>query len=196
MTPRPHDENAPGEDGPHGPGSADRAPAGAAGQGEVEENGGQAVDRGAPPALATPPGGSAAPGGVSPRPAAAGATGTVSRTRVSAAWTAVGAGLVFLVLVVVFILENLQEVRVTFFGAHWTIPLGIDLLLAAVLGGLVVLLVGMARVLQLRMAARRHTRAHHGPRPATAAPDGGTGPAPAGPQAGEPTPPGPGAPRP
>jgi uncharacterized integral membrane protein len=65
------------------------------------------------------------------------------------------AGLVFLVVVLVFILENLQDVKVSFFGAHWTIPLGVDLLLAAVLGGLVVFTAGAIRLLDVRRSARR-----------------------------------------
>lgn len=76
-------------------------------------------------------------------------------TRASATWTALAVGLAFLVVVLVFILENLQKVKVTFFGAHWRAPLAVDLLLAAVLGGLVVFMTGTLRILQLRRHARR-----------------------------------------
>lgn len=82
-------------------------------------------------------------------------------TRASAAWTALAVGLALLVVVVVFILENLQDVKVTFFGLHWKIPLGLDLLLAAALGGAVVFAAGALRMLQLRLHARRH-RAQEG----------------------------------
>jgi uncharacterized integral membrane protein len=61
--------------------------------------------------------------------------------------------MVLLVAVVVFILENLKRVRVTFFGVHWRIPVGIDLLLAAVLGGAIVFSAGAVRLLQLRWQA-------------------------------------------
>ena len=84
-------------------------------------------------------------------------------TRASAAWTALAVGLALLVVVVVFILENLQDVKVTFFGLHWKIPLGLDLLLAAALGGAVVFAAGALRMLQLRLHARRH-RGPGGPR--------------------------------
>lgn len=80
----------------------------------------------------------------------------VPSTRASAAWTALAVGLALLVVVVVFILENLQDVKVTFFGAHWKIPLALDLLLAAALGGAVVFAAGALRMLQLRLHARRH----------------------------------------
>ena len=80
----------------------------------------------------------------------------VPATRASAAWTALAVGLALLVVIVVFILENLQDVKVTFFGIHWKIPLALDLLLAAALGGAVVFAAGALRMLQLRLHARRH----------------------------------------
>jgi uncharacterized integral membrane protein len=76
-------------------------------------------------------------------------------TRTSAAWTALAVGLALLVVVLVFILENLQKVKVSLFGLHWYAPLAVDLLLAAVLGGLVVFMTGALRILQLRRHARR-----------------------------------------
>jgi uncharacterized integral membrane protein len=67
----------------------------------------------------------------------------------------VAIAIVALVIVLVFILENLHATDATFFGAHWRIPLGIDLLLAALLGATVVFVIGAARVVQLRLLARR-----------------------------------------
>jgi uncharacterized integral membrane protein len=83
---------------------------------------------------------------------------TVPTTRTASIWVALGAVLVFLTVILVFILENLTAVKVTFFGAHWKIPLAVDLLLAAVLGGLIVLFTGAVRILQLRRLARRRAR--------------------------------------
>lgn len=82
----------------------------------------------------------------------------VPRTRAGTLWAVVGVGLALLVVVLVFIFENLHAVRVSFFGAHWRAPLGLDLLLAAVLGGSVVLTFGIVRMAQLRLVARRHQR--------------------------------------
>ena len=73
-------------------------------------------------------------------------------------WTATAFGLILLVVVLVFILENLQDVKVNFFTVHWRIPLGIDLLLAALLGGLVVFTAGAVRLLQLRRQSRRKSK--------------------------------------
>ncbi len=80
------------------------------------------------------------------------------RTRISAFWIALVVSLVVLVLLIVFVLENGRDARVSYFGAHADLPLGVALLLGAVIGGLVVALAGAARILQLRARARRLRR--------------------------------------
>jgi putative membrane protein len=62
------------------------------------------------------------------------------------------------VLILVFILQNLQSVDVYFLVFHWHLPLAVALLFAMVLGAVVVLAFGAERILQLRVAirARRH----------------------------------------
>lgn len=74
---------------------------------------------------------------------------------------AVAAGLVLLVILLVFILQNLQEVKVTFFTVHWRAPLAVDLLFATVLGGLVVFAAGSVHIIRLRRVARRHRHERH-----------------------------------
>ncbi|MGH9307564.1 MAG: LapA family protein [Acidimicrobiales bacterium] len=74
-------------------------------------------------------------------------------------WAWVGFSLVCLVVIAVFVLENLGSVPVSFFGAQWRAPLAVDLILAAVLGGLIVFGFGSVRIVQLRRAVRRHRRA-------------------------------------
>jgi uncharacterized integral membrane protein len=66
--------------------------------------------------------------------------------------------MLLLVLILVFVLQNLSATNTNFFSIKWTIPLGLDLLLAALLGGLIVFLLGVARMLQLRRLARRYSR--------------------------------------
>jgi putative membrane protein len=83
---------------------------------------------------------------------------TIEPTRTSMVWTMVGTGVVLLVAILVFILQNGQRVRVRFLMADGTLPLGVALLFAALLGALLVLVAGAARVLQLRVVARRHRR--------------------------------------
>ena len=84
---------------------------------------------------------------------------SVPSTRVSVSWTIVAIAIVALVIVLVFILENLHATDATFFGVHWRIPLGLDLLLAALLGAIAVFVIGAARTLQLRLLTRRTMRA-------------------------------------
>lgn len=83
---------------------------------------------------------------------------TVEPTRTSMVWTMVGVGVVLLVAILVFILQNGQRVRVRFLMVDGTLQLGVALLFAALLGALLVLVAGAARVLQLRVVARRHRR--------------------------------------
>lgn len=82
-----------------------------------------------------------------------------THTRASGLWAAVVVALLVLLVLLVFILENGHDAKVTFFGAHGNLPLGVALLLAAVFGGLVVVLAGTARILQLRRRARRDHKA-------------------------------------
>lgn len=86
------------------------------------------------------------------------ATGAPRLTRTSAIWAATGAALLLLILLIVFMLQNSTKVAVDFLGVTGTIPLGLALLIAAVGGGVVVAVAGMARVAQLRMNARRIRR--------------------------------------
>ena len=88
---------------------------------------------------------------------------TIEPTRTSMVWTMVGVGVVLLVAILVFILQNGQRARVRFLMANGTLPLGVALLFAALLGALLVLVAGAARVLQLRVVARRHRRADQVP---------------------------------
>ena len=88
---------------------------------------------------------------------------TIEPTRTSMVWTMVGIGVVLLVAILVFILQNGQRVRVRFLMANGTLALGVALLFAALLGALLVLVAGAARVLQLRVVARRHRRTDQGP---------------------------------
>ena len=105
----------------------------------------------------------------------------VKRTRVGAVWVASALfALVLLLLLLIFILENSQKVDISFFGAHGHLPLGVALLLAAVLGVLLVVIPGTGRIIQLRMVARRHRRAEAAPAEARVAANPGSAPAGAG----------------
>jgi lipopolysaccharide assembly protein A len=80
------------------------------------------------------------------------------RTRLSGAWTAVVVGLVALIVILVFILQNQKSVEVSFLMFSGHLPLAVALLFAMILGGLIVFAFGAARLLQLRMVAGRARR--------------------------------------
>ena len=80
------------------------------------------------------------------------------RTRLSGAWTAVVLGLVALVVILVFILQNPKSVEVSFLIFSGHLPLAVALLFAMILGALIVFAFGAARLLQLRMVAGRARR--------------------------------------
>ena len=58
----------------------------------------------------------------------------------------------------VFTLQNDTSQAYEFLWFDFTLPSGIAMLVAAICGGLIVALLGLGRVLQLRLAARRHRR--------------------------------------
>jgi uncharacterized integral membrane protein len=88
-----------------------------------------------------------------------GANGDPRRpTRAALVWTATVAVLVLLGLLIVFILQNQEQVSVQYFGLVGSVPLGIALSIAAVLGGLFVAVTGAIRIVQLRTAATRLRR--------------------------------------
>jgi uncharacterized integral membrane protein len=101
---------------------------------------------------------SPSPGGL-PAPAQQPAQHVVRRTRMGGWWVASALFALVLLLLLIFILENGQRANIGFFGAHGHLPLGIALLLAAILGVLLVLIPGTGRIIQLRMLARRHRKA-------------------------------------
>lgn len=89
------------------------------------------------------------------------------RTRLSGAWTALVVGILALLLILVFILQNLQSVELSFIAFHGHLPLAVALLFAVILGAIIVLAFGAARITQLRMVARtaRRQNAKAGPPP-------------------------------
>ena len=80
----------------------------------------------------------------------------VPKTRTSATYSGVAVGLLVLVLVIIFIAQNLHDSRVHYLGLNFQLPIGLLILASAVAGGIIVLLVSAARVAQLRLMARRH----------------------------------------
>jgi uncharacterized integral membrane protein len=109
-------------------------------------------------------------GGLPTEPAARGAgspRGT-GRTRISAAWIWITVGAVVLALLLVFILQNTRSVKISFFTANGTLPLGVALLLAAIGGLLLAGIVASLRIWQLRHRLTGQRRLLHRLRPSSA----------------------------
>jgi uncharacterized integral membrane protein len=80
------------------------------------------------------------------------------QSRTSRAWVAVLAFGIVLVLLIIFIAQNTQSVRVSFLGWDGHAPLAVALLIAAAAAILVTAVAGTLRILQLRRRIGRHGR--------------------------------------
>ncbi|MBF6128448.1 LapA family protein [Nocardia brasiliensis] len=76
-------------------------------------------------------------------------------SRTGNTWVALVAGALILIVLLVFILQNLDQVNVGLFFWHFSLPLGVAVLLSVIGGALVMALVGGVRILQLRRAAKK-----------------------------------------
>jgi uncharacterized integral membrane protein len=83
----------------------------------------------------------------------------IPSTRASRAWVRVLPALIVLVILLIFIFQNRQDVRISFFGWSGMLPLAVALLASAALGMLVLLILGSVRMLQLRRQVRRRKKA-------------------------------------
>jgi uncharacterized integral membrane protein len=82
----------------------------------------------------------------------------VKFTRAAALWSALIVGFLILIVLLVFIAQNTDSASFAFLGWHWSLPLGVAILLAAVCGGLVTVLAGTVRIYQLRRAAKKNLK--------------------------------------
>ena len=65
-------------------------------------------------------------------------------------------GLAVLAITLIFVFQNLQRTKVSFFTVSARVPLSLALLSAAALGVAVIVLLGSVRIVQLRKVIRRH----------------------------------------
>ncbi|MBB3038605.1 LapA family protein [Hoyosella altamirensis] len=79
-------------------------------------------------------------------------------TRAGAWWSALIIGALLLILLLVFILQNLASTTIFVLFWEWDMPLGVALLGAAILGILIAACIGGVRILQLRRTARKGLR--------------------------------------
>ncbi|MGI5146281.1 lipopolysaccharide assembly protein LapA domain-containing protein [Plantactinospora sp. CA-294935] len=107
--------------------------------------------QGAPVDSATtaPPKPSAAPTSTSPT------TTRMPHTRTGAAWFGICAAALICVVLIVFMLQNTRSVEISFLWMHGTLPLALALLIAGVGVAILTMVVGVARITQLRRLSRR-----------------------------------------
>lgn len=79
-------------------------------------------------------------------------------TRTSAAWFGICVGVLVLIALVVFMLQNTRPVTVTFLGMSGSAPLALGLLIAGLAVGAVVLIFAGLRIGQLRRRASNDAR--------------------------------------
>lgn len=70
-------------------------------------------------------------------------------------WIFAFLGLMLLIFLLVFVLQNLQRVEMTIFTWTTSYPLGVGLLLAAIAGALIMALIGSVRIIQLRRKVKK-----------------------------------------
>ena len=78
------------------------------------------------------------------------ATVKPARSRTGAVWVGIVVGTLVLIALIIFMLQNTDEVEVHFLGWTGTAPLAIALLIAGVGVGLIALVVGTLRIAQLK----------------------------------------------
>jgi uncharacterized integral membrane protein len=83
----------------------------------------------------------------------------VGRTRTSAVWMGVWAGVVVLILMIIFIAQNTASVQIQFFALDGQISLALALLIAGVAGAIIAMAVAGIRIVQLRRMVHRGPRA-------------------------------------
>lgn len=84
------------------------------------------------------------------------APATVPRTRTGAAWVAICAATLIAVALIVFLAQNTRTVEISFLGMTGSTSLAVALLIAAVGAVLLTVILGTARISQLRRHVRRH----------------------------------------
>ncbi|WP_433732988.1 LapA family protein [Nocardia sp. CA-129566] len=80
---------------------------------------------------------------------------TVARSRTGQTWVGLIVAALIGIVVLIFILQNLEEQRVDLFFWDFSLPVGIMVLLSVIAGALVMALVGGVRIVQLRRAVKR-----------------------------------------
>ena len=77
------------------------------------------------------------------------------RSTIGRVWVFLSVAVASLLLLLVFIIQNNKPIHINYLGLSGSISLGIAILLAAVVGSLLTLVIGSARILQLKHIQRK-----------------------------------------
>jgi uncharacterized integral membrane protein len=81
-------------------------------------------------------------------------TSRIPHTRTGATWFGICVAALLFVVLIIFMMQNTRSVQVHFLGMHGSLPLALALLIAAVGAAIVTMVVGAARITQLRRLSR------------------------------------------
>ena len=82
----------------------------------------------------------------------------VGKSIAGSTWVALIIGAILLILLLVFIMQNQENVQLQLFAWEMTFPIGAGMLIAAITGALIMALVGGVRIMQLRRQVSRSHR--------------------------------------
>ncbi|MDU0477958.1 lipopolysaccharide assembly protein LapA domain-containing protein [Staphylococcus chromogenes] len=74
-------------------------------------------------------------------------------------WVALIFGTLLLILLLIFIMQNQQSVNFSLFAWSFNVPAGVGFLLAAIIGALIMAIVGGVRMFELRRQVKRARKA-------------------------------------
>jgi len=97
-------------------------------------------------------------GSADPAGSLASTTDATRRSRSRAAWLALVVGVIVLIFMLVFILQNNVPTQFTFLAWDFTIPLGVAVLFAGIGGALITAMVGTIRMIVLGRNVRKLER--------------------------------------
>ncbi|MBF6094422.1 LapA family protein [Nocardia cyriacigeorgica] len=80
---------------------------------------------------------------------------TLAKSKAGYTWIGLVIAALLGIVLLIFILQNLETARFELLFWSFTMPLGVSVLLSVIAGALVMALVGGVRIMQLRRAAKR-----------------------------------------
>ena len=86
------------------------------------------------------------------------ATQPAPKSRMAVVWASLFVGVILMILLLVFIIQNNVSTKFDYFTWQFSLPLGVAMLLAALAGALIRALVGSVRMIQMRWELHKYRR--------------------------------------